>query len=189
MSSNIQNYSNNIDSAYPIEGVDNSSQGFRDNFSSIKLALTTASSEVSALQLTSVNVSQTNSFGFITGGITQASIQNSGLVSHNVTDPISGEIDYALGSYTKAAISTSTSLYIANWPPTGVYSQIRVEVKPTTATTMTVTFTAPGGSLVKEATVTLPYTSTSTIDSTVWDLWTIDHGTTVFLKFVGGPFS
>jgi hypothetical protein len=48
MSSNI-NYEA-IDVTYPIAGVDNSTQGFRDNFTAIRNGLATASNEIGALQ-------------------------------------------------------------------------------------------------------------------------------------------
>ena len=39
-----------IDANYPVAGIDNDSQGFRDNFNSIKTNITTAGSEITALQ-------------------------------------------------------------------------------------------------------------------------------------------
>lgn len=48
MSSNI-NYEA-IDATYPIAGVDNSTQGFRDNFTAIRNGLATASNEIGDLQ-------------------------------------------------------------------------------------------------------------------------------------------
>ena len=41
---------NGINSSYPVPGVNNSTQGFRDNFSSIKTNLNTAYEELSDLQ-------------------------------------------------------------------------------------------------------------------------------------------
>ena len=49
MSTNIRNFSSNIDTNFPVQGRDNPSQGFRDNFAQIKLALITAADEISAL--------------------------------------------------------------------------------------------------------------------------------------------
>ena len=43
----------NIDSAFPVAGQDNDSQGFRDNFTQIKTQLTTAGTEITALQTNS----------------------------------------------------------------------------------------------------------------------------------------
>lgn len=48
--SQITNYSNNIDATFPVQGKDNPSAGFRDNFTAIKLALDNAASEITALQ-------------------------------------------------------------------------------------------------------------------------------------------
>ena len=45
MASNI--ISDTIDATYPVAGVDNDTQGFRDNFSIIKTGLSTAGSEIS----------------------------------------------------------------------------------------------------------------------------------------------
>ena len=43
----------NIDATFPVAGQDNDSQGFRDNFSQIKTQLTTAGTEITALQTNS----------------------------------------------------------------------------------------------------------------------------------------
>lgn len=48
MPSNIN--PNNIDITYPIAGQDNDTQGFRDNFRNLKNNLSTARTEISALQ-------------------------------------------------------------------------------------------------------------------------------------------
>ena len=41
---------NNINGAYPVAGVDNDSQGFRDNFTNIKNNLVFAQAELNDLQ-------------------------------------------------------------------------------------------------------------------------------------------
>ena len=43
-----------INTAYPVAGVDNNSQGFRDNFTAISTGLSTAKTEISALQQNTV---------------------------------------------------------------------------------------------------------------------------------------
>jgi len=50
MASNVTNYSQNIDTNFPVQGQDNPSQGFRDNFAQIRLALNTAAEEISTVQ-------------------------------------------------------------------------------------------------------------------------------------------
>jgi hypothetical protein len=51
MTSSVNNYSSLIDTSFPIPGADNDTQGFRDNFGNILLALNTASMEISELQI------------------------------------------------------------------------------------------------------------------------------------------
>ena len=54
MASNI--ISSTIDNTFPIAGVDNDTQGFRDNFTVIKTGLSTANSEISTLQSTTAKL-------------------------------------------------------------------------------------------------------------------------------------
>lgn len=51
-----------IDEAFPVAGRDNDSQGFRDNFTVIKTALTTASTEITGLQAGAARIDGTNDF-------------------------------------------------------------------------------------------------------------------------------
>ena len=49
-----------IDAEYPVAGIDNDSQGFRDNFNSIKTNLTTAGSEITLLQANRARIDADN---------------------------------------------------------------------------------------------------------------------------------
>jgi hypothetical protein len=60
MASNI--VPGNIDGTYPKAGQDNSSQGFRDNFSAIKNNFTEAKTEIESLQTNKANLNATNNF-------------------------------------------------------------------------------------------------------------------------------
>jgi hypothetical protein len=51
MSSTITNYTSNINTAFPVPGADNDTQGFRDNFGAIQNALDVAAAEISDLQI------------------------------------------------------------------------------------------------------------------------------------------
>ena len=51
-----------IDAAYPVAGVDNDTQGFRDNFQIIKTGLATATSEITTLQSTTAKLTTSNDF-------------------------------------------------------------------------------------------------------------------------------
>lgn len=67
---------NNVNTAYPVAGQDNSTQGFRDNFTNIKLNFTYAANEISALQLI---VSQADIY-FTSGGVSTLSAGVNGQV-------------------------------------------------------------------------------------------------------------
>jgi len=53
---------NNIDGTYPVAGQDNSSQGFRDNFTNTKNNFTYAYDEITELQANAALRGQTNEF-------------------------------------------------------------------------------------------------------------------------------
>ena len=60
MASNI--VPGNVDGTFPVAGKDNSSQGFRDNFTAIKNNFTNAKTEIESLQTNSVQTNTANSF-------------------------------------------------------------------------------------------------------------------------------
>jgi hypothetical protein len=53
MTSTVTNFSQQINTNYPIPGVDNDTQGFRDNFRNIQQALSAAASEITELRFES----------------------------------------------------------------------------------------------------------------------------------------
>jgi hypothetical protein len=122
---------NNIDTAYPVAGQDNNTQGFRDNFTFIKNNFTAAASEITALQNTGAvkGSAAVNDFG---GGlIYDAKIQDLAAAAVNlgsVTGTVT--INYAAGHYQQ--MSTSGSVTIAfdtpSFPPIGRYGFVRLEI-------------------------------------------------------------
>jgi hypothetical protein len=69
MSSTVTNYSQRINSLYPTPGVDNDTQGFRDNFSNIKNALISAADELTNLQLNQSRLLKTGATVTIQGAV------------------------------------------------------------------------------------------------------------------------
>lgn len=78
MASNIN--PTNIDITYPIAGQDNDTQGFRDNFSSIKNNFLVAASEISSLQ---TSVSSTPSFTAVPAS--SSAPGNAGQIAYDTT--------------------------------------------------------------------------------------------------------
>lgn len=74
MASNI-NYEN-IDATFPVAGVDNSTQGFRDNFNVIKNSLSAARTEILQLQATAVLKSPIPVTGVLDNNLAGSEIYN-----------------------------------------------------------------------------------------------------------------
>ena len=191
MSSQIN--ASTIDATYPVAGQDNDSQGFRDNFTKIKLALTTASVEISDLQKNTAKINTASDFD---GNLIQNAIfQNVGNYAINdieINNTTHGyTVYYNSAAYYSITINTSTAITVANWPATGVYSPIRVGVKLGAATTSTTATTCTflvdlGGTVMRERGTQLPFQlGTLTNVTTVFDLYTTDAGNNVYVKFVG----
>lgn len=191
----------NIDSGFPVAGQDNSSQGFRDNYTAIISQFQIAKDEISELQTNAVLKAELTGLALSNDmqetELTNATLKNPG---YTALPSSSNTINVALGSYFKVAAlasgNTSTTITITSttWPTTGIYSKIMVEVPCTTTATTSINFAITGqdsgNNLLKEASLTLPYTeTTSTVGSTLWELSTADRGVNVFLRKVGGPFT
>jgi len=187
MSSTVTNFSNNINVLYPVPGVDNDTQGFRDNFASIKNALQSAAQELSQLELTSVKLNDVNDYGY-EGSIYRGVLKATG-VAGTVVDDISSstQINYQLGGYHKVTVDGDATLTVINWPSdSNIYSTVRFEILNATTSTGSINFTQGSNVLKKEASLTLPHVlGTNTEVSHIFEMSTADAGDTVFIKFIG----
>jgi len=193
-----------INTAYPVAGQDNNSQGFRDNFTAIKTGLAEAATEISALQANGINVtSATNSLQGSTltnGSYSQFYPQadNLGTIGTSTT------IDLNNGSVQYGTINTSgLTLTFANWPTTG-FGTIKLILKFTQAATTTTTLsTTNSGKLVVDSSwsgsvftqsggvgsnVQIVYPYPGTNNMYVIDAFSYDAGSHVYLK-VSGTYS
>ena len=119
MSSNIS--TGGINTSYPIAGQDNDTQGFRDNFSSIKYNFTTAATEITALQanviaanaaISSLQSTVNTITGLDTGfASTIFSIQSN--VAAVQTQLTSGSINTA-GNISANTVTLSSAIHLAN---------------------------------------------------------------------------
>jgi len=139
---------NNIDGAYPVTGQDNNSQGFRDNFTNIKVNFQDAAAEITDLQnkvllkapLTGSNVSLSISNDMNgTAPIIGALIRNFG-ATRVAVGSTSGAIaiNYTQGHYQSITTSGSITLSFTNFPASGTYGYIKLQINITnTAHTVT----------------------------------------------------
>jgi len=192
MASNI--ISDTIDAAYPIAGVDNDTQGFRDNFTVIKTGLSTATSEISTLQSSTAKLNASNDFNGT--NIADANIQVQTSQYHNVGTVVAGlNISFLNGHYQSITTNlpvatTSIAFNLSDWPARTMYAEMTVSFLGND-TAKSATFTVAGGGSIKYDT-NYPKVSnvpTLTLDSSTNPLlvkfWTYNSGTTVFAQYLG----
>lgn len=117
MASNI--VSTTIDSAYPVAGVDNDTQGFRDNFSIIKDNFASAKSEIESLQDNTVKLNAANNFNgtYIIDANLQSSTEKYFTLGTDVNDDIN--ISFENGHYQTVTVGTEgneITFTLADWP-------------------------------------------------------------------------
>jgi hypothetical protein len=191
----------NINENYPVAGIDNNSQGFRDNFNYIKTGLSTAASEITILQANSASKIADNDFAG--HGISNAvynklygavyEIGSFPAVSANSQDQLTVPVtNGALQSVTLVAQSgggTTYTITFNGWPASvsGAkrFAQIRLHVSSDFLTTRTLVLATQGGTVVKESGFPSPLTLTTNNKIKVVDVWSYDGGTTVYAKYIG----
>jgi len=158
------NYSG-IDATYPVAGVDNDSQGFRDIFLYIKNGLETAAGEISALQSTAATTNATST-NFNNNTITSVNLLNytEGLYSGGIVISATN-LDYTQGALQTFSLgSPASSVQFTLLPnnstagtgfPAANEATMRILVNNNDSTPRTFNFVVGnGGSLLKDAAVT-----------------------------------
>jgi hypothetical protein len=156
VTSNI-NY-NAINGNYPVPGVDNDTQTFRDNFTQIKTNFLAAYNEITDLQTNAARKDTANDYGL--NVVSRAVFQNNreqtynyGSISNSTT-----VFDYANGPYQYAVIAANTSISFLDLPGDPVYT---AETTPIGMGSITmelysdgsprlVTFSTSGGTVLKK---------------------------------------
>lgn len=125
---------NTIDANYPIPGQNNSSQGFRDNFASIKQNLDVASSEITDLQnkvvLKSALANTTLNNDMANTLISNASVKSFRHTMYNLGNSLSGTvlINASTADVHYGNISANTTLNFSNWAPVDTLQTIEVQL-------------------------------------------------------------
>jgi len=152
-----------INVAYPVAGVDNNSQGFRNNFTAIQAGLAVAKSEISALQQNSVLVRDVaTSSVAVVNNLLGSTISN-GLYSqfNGVVYPLGSvssagsNINIGNGPMQSAILTANATLNFTSWPTTGKYSMMRLMLIGDQSSKYIVTLTSGTGNLKLATTPTL----------------------------------
>jgi hypothetical protein len=187
---------NNIDVTFPIAGQDNPSKGFRDNWSYIQSGLSTAKSEITALETTALlkhslsnaNTPAENDLGQST--IINGSYKEFYGSSLSVTPAASDTtitINVANGDAQQInLVSTAVNVVFTGWPDNGQYAKVRLHLSNSTASSLTVsTFTSQASLAVKKDNLFPAPFSVGVNKHLVVEAWSFNNGSTVFIKYLG----
>lgn len=128
---------NNIDGTYPIAGQDNSSQGFRDNFTNTKSNFQIAYDEITDLQskvllkapLNGGTLSNDMQGNLITNALTQG-FRELAYAFGSVSGPII--VDFNVGAYQTLTLAGNTTITFANFTSlNGQFAKIRLQITVT----------------------------------------------------------
>jgi hypothetical protein len=136
-----------IDADFPVAGVDNDSQGFRDNFSIIRDGLATANAEITELQTNTAKLNDDNDFN---GNVISNAVTNQlyGSVYTTTSTPTTN-VSLNDGEYQVITIADDHTLTFKDWPTTDLYGKIRLELK-SNGTERTVTFSTESGGVIRK---------------------------------------
>jgi hypothetical protein len=173
----------NIDTSYPVAGQDNSTQGFRTNFTNIKTNFQFAEEEINDLQ-TNVVLKSSLSGQSLDNNMNDAllyaaRIQDFSATRVQVTPTGSGTLtatlNYSSGHYqTFTTTAATTVAFGSNWPASGSYGFMRVEINvASTAHTITL----PVEVNVNTSGITGLNTSTNVITFPATGKYTFDFST------------
>lgn len=171
----------NINELFPVAGVDNDSQGFRDNFNLIKAGLSTAKTEITELQNTTVKLDATNDFN---GNIIQEANFLKTTEDVFTTESLDApqNISFNNGHYQNISVAGDITLTLTDWPTSGVMGKMRLVIRGD-GQQRTIVWSA--GVLKTNNSWPSPFTVTSNTDPVIVDFWTSDAGTTVYGLYHG----
>ena len=178
---------NDIDATYPVAGVDNDSQGFRDNFTSIKNSLSAAAADLASLDANTAKKNADNDFN---GNKIQEAdfIATTETVYETGNIQTSQNISFVNGHYQKVEVGGNVTLTLADWPADGKLAKMRLEIVTDGTGSYNITWAASAGSFKSHADWPGTFTVTSDTNPIVVDFWTSDAGVTV-LRQTHGTFS
>lgn len=126
---------NGIDITYPTPGINNSTQGFRDNFTSIKNNLSTAKTEITDLQskvLVKSALNDTTLDNNMSGGVI-SNVQTKGFRSSTwaiSAGDIAGSatIDVSKGDVQYGTVAENSTINFGGWAPSGTRSSVQLNL-------------------------------------------------------------
>jgi len=182
MSSNI--VPGNINGTFPIAGQDNSSQGFRDNFTAIKTNFTQAKTEIEYLQDNKANTDANTSFNDYV--VSRAVLKDCGqtVYAHGSKSGVV-TLNHENGHYQTLVTSGSVSLAFTNFPSTSLGRIILDITYGSTSHTLTVTNPTLAADNVTGFNPSTDTITVSTEGRYLYEFVTPDNGTTILMHQLG----
>lgn len=181
MASNID--FENIDATFPVAGVDNSTQGFRDNFSVIKNSLSAARTEILQLQSNAVLKTPIPVTGVLDNNLAGSEIMNAKLsgtllkrpstviIPGSNSNPV--QVNFAFGLYHVFVLNSSVTLDIiwGEFYDTDHVKNMRIELVHSGADVSTYNIDFANTSIRKSYDWPSPTLQLAQYDIAVIDLW------------------
>lgn len=183
---------NSINENFPVAGQDNDTQVFRDNFDSIKTALSTAKTEIGDLQDNAARTDQSTDFNY--NVLTSVTLQDAYLRTKDYGSPIAAstqEISFKQALYHIVRFANNCALSFIEFPTTVLGDDRVGQIGKATlelygdGTARTVTFTTTGSTVIKKSS-TFPDSLivTSATDPIIIEVW--QHSSnTIYLNYFG----
>jgi hypothetical protein len=186
MASNI--VPGNIDETYPKAGQDNSSQGFRDNFSGIKNNFTEAKTEIEALQSNKASLNASSDFA--NNEVTRAKFKNNSetVYPHGTVSGGSITLNHNNGHYQTATVTADTTFAFSNFP-LGALGRIILDI---TVSPTATTLTFPSAVIKADNVTGSDGTSdqiTPGLGRVLYEFMSPDGGTTVLMHQLGKQYA
>jgi len=179
----------NIDATYPKAGQDNSSQGFRDNFTETKNNFTEAKSEIEDLQTNKANLNASSDF--TNNEVTRAKLKNTSetVFPHGSVSSGSVVLNHANGHYQTLTITANTTFSFLNFPA-GAVGRIILDI--TVAPSSTGILTLPTAVIKADNVTGSDGTSdqiTTGLGRFLFEFMSPDGGTTVLMHQLGKQYA
>ena len=187
-----------IDANYPVAGIDNDSQGFRDNFNSIKTNITTAGSEITALQANRARIDADNNH--VGNEIQDAELLQVTEVFNNSNQSLTAdhEVDYRIAhvhqfnflSLTEPGSENIATVSFVGWP-TNRYAKLRIIMSVSSGLSTNITLSPSNGTGLNDNNAAWVggnniLTHTGSIgQKIIVDVFTYDTGNNLFFNYIG----
>ena len=179
----------NIDGTYPKAGQDNSSQGFRDNFSAINTNFTEAKSEIEDLQTN--KASKDAASNFADNEVSRAKFKDTSetVYAHGTVSSGSVILNHENGHYQTLTTNASVTLAFTNMPSNNQLGRIILDINVvsnahtiTIPTAVIVSGNVSGGDGSSD-TITVP-----TSGRYLYEFLSPDNGTTILMHQLGNNY-